>query len=1011
MKKLVRLLLILCVFVLLVLGILAASVLTGTGMRMVTLPVINRVQPYTITLEQWHFIPWRSVTAKGITVEGPDTRITCAEAHISYNFRSLLTELPHIHSIEIDTLAVNHRAPREKPIDDAPVPPRPERERPSDRPTREPSRPLRVPLVVEHIHLRNARITYTDTSGERLEITSLSLEGRDISPTDDGTLAAHGVIAYTDAQDIDVKLPFVSDVTYTPSRQGFPLSLEVSASNLVGQVRDIAIAPYSLEIQAHVTGLGSENLTVDESTLRLMREGNAFGAVNATGTYNSVADTASLSVILALLPNPLWDALADVPMIALADMHTDMRADVVWDGSETLLSCALNAAIRDLRWRDEDTAPPVHVFAQLEGNVAPQAASLHLESFAAQVREGTSPRVQIALSEPLDISWNETEPGADARLSDAHISCVITRFPLTRIHAFLPRDAFAIDGGTLSAALRTSFHPEDDAIRLNGTVSLGQLAASHGDAHWHALDVTTRVSTALYDMKKLDVTRITTQLIHHGEPVGDITLGGTFNIDNGAFDIALALARVSGELVRPLLDPARTNPQLDGNEITARLHARTPGDTPDIIALTSALSLRNTRRRTVNDWQSLALDAELEISPEICRISPSSLTLLPAQREENTLHFEGTVPLAPGLNAHVLTIAAPYFDATALLDIFLPDTAQTPAPTRPTAPPPPARTPSPRPAPTPREEKAVKPFPAPLTVAMRIDELHARDMHVTPMALDLILTNTRVRVMTHDMRINEGLVALFADLDRGVPGYTYRVETALTNLPIQPVVATFAPHMRDRYRGLLHADVSLTGAGTEMPAAGNALNGTVRAGLRDGRLTQVPILTDVASAIQLPVLSDLPIGHAHLNATARDGVVSLHECNLHSRTLKAGINGAVPFEGEMNLSMRLALSPAAIGEVLSNNVRFVRLPFERTLHDFIEIPTPIVVRGTMTSPNVRVSTSAFVAEIIKVIGGTALDTFTDFIPEGEVRDTIRDGIRTLEGIFRRPQESPPPSRP
>lgn len=1010
MKKLRRILTVVIILVVVLIATVAILTMTSIGMRSVVLPIVNSVQPWHVSMDSWRFIPWSGVKAENIDVTGPGTKVTCDSLSIDYAGSSLMSDTPVIHLIDIEGVGVTHialEAAKAKAAKKGEKPSQKKAEKkPSEKDTGKPQKPFKIPLVIEKMRIADVRVTYIDQNGITNSIQDFGIAARDIGTENDAQLIAKGVINATQKDQLSATLPFACELTHSPSSSSQPVNLFLTVSNTTGYARDVDISPYSADFHINLEGLGRDALHITRLALYLNRNGKPYSSLLTTGVYYFSSQKATAAVSLDTSPNRLWDALVNLPQYDISRMHTELNASIAWNGKEQTVACTLKSAIKDIAWRTLPAAPHLYSLLSLDTHVDLNDKVIDIQDLSTIVSEENTPRMKVSINKPVHFSWDTTSSSSLPAFSDAEIKCIIDSFPLRRINAFLKPNGLKLRGGDLSAAVNTTLKSADTSIHTRGAFILNDIALKNNQSIWSDLDITTKVDIAVHDLSLIDITRMTTLFSADNKAAGSISLGGSFDKNTGSNAIACVISHLKSDLFRPAIDPARENRNLDGLELNAQIRTYKKDVKENIQDVRGDISFINTLRRTENDWRTIILSLNLQTTPKEIILPRCSLSTTPAQWPDNEISISGNYITVPTNVISSLRVYSKHFDATALMDTFMPARKEetSPAPSTPDQ----ASQPAEEKPKEPKEEPpAAPPTQHPLHVKAHINELIAREMNVKPLSFDLIISNTFIRFLTHNMHINDGPIALFAQLDKGVPGYTYAADISLTNVPLAPLVNTFAPNMKDKFAGASYANVTLKGAGMTENSAPNNLIASLDAGMRKGRLTRVPILDDVARVIRLDDLSDLPVGSAVLKCTARNGVATIPECDIFSKTLKAGITGTVPFKDEMDLQMNLALSPGAISEILSNSVYSVGIPVNKTLEKYVPIPTPIVVRGTLKEPKVRVSPTKFIAAVIKEIGGGALDTITDIIPGGgEVKDTVKEGIKLFEGMFNDMKKQP-----
>ena len=107
MKKIFKLFVIIACAATLIFVVAAFTLITNTGFRYISLPIVNILSPVKIRIKNWRFIPWKSLRVKGITVSdipkatGSTNLFISAEfINLRYDFFSLFSDEPVFHLAE-----------------------------------------------------------------------------------------------------------------------------------------------------------------------------------------------------------------------------------------------------------------------------------------------------------------------------------------------------------------------------------------------------------------------------------------------------------------------------------------------------------------------------------------------------------------------------------------------------------------------------------------------------------------------------------------------------------------------------------------------------------------------------------------------------------------------------------------------------------------------------------------------------------------------------------------------
>jgi AsmA protein len=247
------------------------------------------------------------------------------------------------------------------------------------------------------------------------------------------------------------------------------------------------------------------------------------------------------------------------------------------------------------------------------------------------------------------------------------------------------------------------------------------------------------------------------------------------------------------------------------------------------------------------------------------------------------------------------------------------------------------------------------------SVALRVGEVTSKKQKLTAVRARLELKEDQVTFTEGRFGIWAGTVDLAGTQARLAPAERpFRLQARVEQVQLGSMLAAFTD--RKVAEGRCDAQVALAGKGEGSDAIMKALDGTVEGRLLDGVFHG----KDLVAEVMAPVVKAVPSLKGSLS---RGGTTSLGkvlpfslrvqggkallqrplEVNERGSTLTA--QGAFGFDGELDLPMTLALSPAAVAEATGGKARVERpLPFAFTLEGKAWSPR---VTGLDVKPAVR----------------------------------------------------------
>jgi len=1017
--------------------------MTEWFMTRCVLPMISNATPYRVTLSGWRFRPWSHVAIKGLVVRQkahggmPESTIANVRAlNATYSLASLLSAHPVLDSVVIDTPVVGLTSakaetsplpgatapsPAPRPPAPAPVP------APKPAPTSEPKAAERsptlaamaIPFTAKSVRISNGDISYEDSAGMRVRVRDMNLTARDLGPEQQGAVDMSATVAFADGKEIAIeRLPLAFNAQCQLSKSLVPntLTANMAVTNVAGVVGALDLRPLASTVNVVVKSQDAKQFHVERAAARIDWLNTMLAQLTVTGAINVSQMIADAAIDAALRPSPLWQALIPAKTgINIADTTADINMRISSRDKGQALTSAGSVRVRDFKVAapkaGAQTITPMNVDGVFNASVDNRAKTLVVPQLDLTVSQRNAPVIAMRAEEPVTVNWGKNQAAGGAN-ENARIRLDITKLYLPQLNAFLKAGETSINDGELSAALRCDIANRGERIGVQGTIDASNVELRSGKAQWRRLSVKSQIATELAALGLVNVQRLTAETSLNDQPAGQLAAGGYYDIKAGSNRLALAVAKMSSELVRPLLDPNNKNRRLDGLVMT--LQSLTQNDDPARKPQDVGIDLRiaNSLRRSAQDWDVLQWTAHAAVTPQQAIVDDCKLTLSPAQWTDNEIKLNGTVNLKPSSTPSKVNITSRRFDATVLLDTFLPSkkarAAGVAAPfdlenmyaaatasdaTVPRAQRVTAATPA-------KEPAALDLTGRDLAVNIQIDELAAREMFIQPLYADVNLANSVLSLATRRCYINNGPVDLRGAIDLSQPGFAYNAVLSLTNVPMRPVFNTWVPDKRDMIDGNLVAQYALNGRGVTKPNLARYLRGGGTLRMQNGTLLHAPVLDDIGKFLRYDKLRSFTFGDAVVNSVVSNGVVSIDDARLRSSTISTVIRGMVDFDKRLDMLVYLGLSGSAV--VAVSSALGMALPFAKQLGGFYEIPFAIPVRGTLDAPVVAAEYSKFVTEMIKQTGNDPsklIKNILEHVPDNKVRDQVDKSMKVIEGLF------------
>ncbi|MCX7002822.1 MAG: DUF748 domain-containing protein, partial [bacterium] len=691
-------------------------VIGGVGLTMtewfvksIALPMVSDRTPYNISLTHWRFRPWSSLAFQNLVVRqknipaGRNNTIAEVRAVVArYSLASFLRRHPVLDSLEIDTPVIGltsvraqagagqsapGTAPRALPVT---APARASGAAPgtAPAPAKKASKPggmaalnaLALPFTAKNVRISNAEFSYQDDAGMRVQVRDLNLNAHDLGPSQRGTIDFAGTVSYADGKEVAIeRLPLSFNAACTLNESIMPKALVTSLtiSNVLGRVGTMDLRSLATTVDLAIQSPDAKQFTIERAAAQVNWLDQALAHVLVTGRCNLQQSTAEGMINATLRPSPLWQVF--VPKKTGMDIS----------GTQADLNLTVNAAeqgqtlqtkgtfnVQNLKLTPPKAAQqgiaPLNFAGAFDASLNQRDQTFVLPQLSVTVAQHGAPVVSVRTESPVSLSW--AAAGAPARLRDdtARVRLDITKLSLPQFNAFIGNDQTSINDGELSANLVCDVANRGERIGVQGTVAADNVELRSGKAQWRKLTIKTQIATELEAMSLFNVRKLSAETLLDNRPVGTLSAGGFYDLSAGSNRLALAVAKLSSELIRPLLDPQNKNRRLDNLAMTlqALTENSAPLHKPQDIGI--KLTIDNPARRSATEWDALALDVNATVSPKEAVISTCALRVSPAAWPDNQLSLKGTLQFMPGVTPSQFELSSPRFDATVLLDTFMP---------------------------------------------------------------------------------------------------------------------------------------------------------------------------------------------------------------------------------------------------------------------------------------------------------------------------------------------------
>ncbi len=390
------------------------------------------------------------------------------------------------------------------------------------------------------------------------------------------------------------------------------------------------------------------------------------------------------------------------------------------------------------------------------------------------------------------------------------------------------------------------------------------------------------------------------------------------------------------------------------------------------------------------------------------------------QRAKNSLQFAGHARWANADAMNVkLDARAESLDVTPWVRMFAAPSPHAREPDVRTPPPPPATGPE-------MEPEAVQlPFEE-ARFSLNVGKLYVEEIMGESVQIYVVATDRRVDLRPFSLELNDTPIFLAGHVDLGVTGFEYAWEAKVNPLDLETLLATLAPPLAGRFRGIFEAEAKLAGQGITGASLRQNLKGNLNARLTEAALDWVEldhmnnagvrraknlvvfIVRAVAPVLSIPPgdLLHPPIHELKAAMNIGDGNLELTEFRVVNDSFRIRAAGGVTLAEDLDAS-RIRNIPVVMG-LNTNIAQRARLyRSDRVREEMVELPPFVQVGGTLGDPDIDVQRRVITGMIVGGVteSGVIRDDRAQRVLEG------LGGLLSGEGIPPRPTPTPRPEPP
>jgi hypothetical protein len=675
--------------------------------------------------------------------------------------------------------------------------------------------------------------------------------------------------------------------------------------------------------------------------LRLTKADAVLAEIRASGPFDAAKSEGKIRLEVLAIDKQALNLLGAASGVDFGTTTISSTNDIELSRGGSLISAVGRLDVAHLQIiKQGQTSPTLDVHGDYDVTVDQAASTAVLKALNLTGTQNSQPLLQGGLTSPMTIAWGN----ASSTVGDAALDFNIPKLNLADWKAFTGETG---PEGIVSLKAKLTSQNSGKQLTFALDTHLDNLTTGSSNARVNQGDVQLQANGSEADLKLFKLDNYQIELTRQGLSALKVSGSGTF--DSGTRDADFQIAAQT-TLTRLLAKP-------DANP--------------------------------VND----AINLKAHVTSKQNKITlAGQLALTPTARATNELQIDGDVDLTiAGAITGKVQLTAAALDATSYYDLI---SKIKPAMTNI----PPTTTNAPVAAKPQTEPDAIQ-LPLKNFIAdLNIGHLFLREVDIANWQTTILLNGGDVLVKPCQFTLNGAPVKATADLNLGVPGYTYDVSFNANSIPLTPLVNSFAPDRKGQIAGTTSANAQIKGAGITGASLQKNLVGqfdfattnmnlsiaNVRSPVINGIIN---VIIGIPDLIKNPLatlggmfggtkksgwadqLTASPIDTIALNAEAGGGQVRLTQAEVRSTTLQVLANGGnialapvlndstIQIPVEIRLNRSLGDQIGLVNSDTPTNAQYVALP------DFL------TMRGTIGAPKSDLDKRALLLIAAKAGGG------------------------------------------
>ena len=594
---------------------------------------------------------------------------------------------------------------------------------------------------------------------------------------------------------------------------------------------------------------------------------------------------------------------------------------------------------------------------------------------------------QPLLSATASGAYNLADASADAEVTlDGSLPGLCGAFPQPGNH---------ISAGALRLNVRVT--QKQNAQTVTGKLALTDLIGQVGKNSFQNFGSTMDLDVSRTP-ERIQIQKLNGTVTQNGGAKGNFVVSGALEPANKTAQLNVRLSGFDQDGLRPFLEPLLAGKRLTSVAVNGNASLQYAPNSSS--AVKADLQVANL---VVHDphgqFPAAPLAARLQIDTTLQKQSADirqlQISLTPTSRATNQIQLQGEVDFSqPGAIHGNLSLSSESLDLTRYYDLF---TGQAKASGQTVT-----GTPSATPA-----SVAANPEPQPVilplqnfTLAADIGQLYLHEVAVTSFQTTVKVDGGHVQVTPFKLMLNDAPVSGSVDLDLSVPGYKYKLALSAVQVPLAPLVDSFAPDRQGQLGGTLTTHAQIAGAGIAGADLKQNLAGQFDVGATNLNLSVVNVrspilktLIDVVATVpqllsnpQNAILSLLnhvtgqgndslmnqlqqsPIETIVVQGRAGNGRIDLQLGDVQSAAFEADATGTIALapavtNSTINIPVTILLSRS-----IANQLNLAAV--STTTGDYVPLPQFLTMTRTLGDPKADISKLALAGIAVQSVGNS-----------------------------------------